>query len=310
MSLSTSTKRIIRYGLVGFFRNGFISLAAILIMTITLFVIGALMTFGSALTETLSQLTKKVDVNVYFVVEAPESDILNLKTSLERLPEVAEVTYVSRDEALSRFKERHKNDQLTLQALEELGQNPLGASLAVRAKDTTRYESIATFIENSPAATAAGDDRIIEKVNFSQNKGAIDRLSDIINTSRKLAFAAALFLALSSVLIAFNTIRLAIYTAKDEIAVMKLVGASPWYVRGPFIVSGVLYGLTSALVVLVAMYPIALWLEEPSRSFFGVFDTFTYFTTNFWSLALVVLGTGVLLGALSSYLAVRRYLNN
>jgi cell division protein FtsX len=111
MSLSTSTKRIIRYGLVGFFRNGFISLAAILIMTITLFVIGALMTFGSALTETLSQLTKKVDVNVYFVVEAPESDILGLKASLERLPEVAEVTYVSRDEALTRFKERHKNDQ-------------------------------------------------------------------------------------------------------------------------------------------------------------------------------------------------------
>jgi cell division transport system permease protein len=310
MSLSTSTKRIVRYGLVGFFRNGFISLAAILIMTITLFVIGALMTFGSALTETLSQLTQKVDVNVYFVVEAPESDILNLKTSLERLPEVAEVTYVSRDEALARFKERHKNDQLTLQALEELGQNPLGASLAVRAKDTTRYESIAKFLENSPAATAAGEDRIIEKVNFSQNKGAIDRLSDIINTSRKLAFAAALFLALSSVLIAFNTIRLAIYTAKDEIAVMKLVGASPWYVRGPFIVSGVLYGLASALVVLVAMYPIALWLEEPSRAFFGVFDTFTYFTTNFWSLAVVVLGTGILLGALSSYLAVRRYLNN
>ena len=117
MALWRDIKRIGRYGLIGFFRNGFVSLAAILIMTITLFVIAALLMSSAALQATLEGLTKKVDVNVYFVTTAPEERVLDLKKSLEALPEVAEVEYTTREQALEAFRERHKNDQLTLQAL-------------------------------------------------------------------------------------------------------------------------------------------------------------------------------------------------
>jgi len=308
MALWRDIKRVSRYGLIGFFRNGFVSLASIFIMTITLFVMATLVMAGNALQSTLAGLTEKVDVNVYFVTTAPEEKILDLKKSLEALPEVASVEYVTREQALQIFSERHKNDQLTLQALEELGDNPLGASLAVRAKDTSQYESIAKFLESSPASTAAGDQRIIEKVNFFQNKAAIDRLSNIIDTSRTLGFAVAIFLGIASVLIAFNTIRLVIYTSRDEIGVMKLVGAEHWYVRGPFVIAGILYGFISGVLVLVILYPLSLYLAEPSMRFFGNFDTFSYFTSHFASLFLIVVGMGVLLGAISSYLAVHRYL--
>ncbi len=310
MALWRDIKRISRYGLIGFFRNGFVSLAAILIMTITLFVIAVLIIGSAALQATLAGISEKVDVNVYFVTNAPEERILDLQKALEAIPEVAEVSYTTREQAIERFRERHKNDQLTLQALEELGDNPLGASLAIRARETSQYESIAKFLESSPAGGTGGE-RIIEKVNFFQNKAAIDRLTDIINTSRSLGLAVSIFLGIASVLIAFNTIRLAIYTSRDEIGVMKIVGAEHWYVRGPFVISGILYGAMSGILVLLVLYPISLYLATPSERFFGGhFDTLSYFTEHFPLLFLNVVGIGILLGAISSYMAVHRYLKH
>jgi len=310
MGIWVDIKRISRYGLVGFFRNGFVSLSAVLILTITLFVIASLLIASAALNTTLVQLTEKVDVNVYFTTNALEQDVLNIKASLEALPEVATVEYISRDEAIERFRERHKNDQLTIQALDELEDNPLGASLAIRAKETSQYESIANFLETIPGASGSGEGAIIDKVNFFQNKAVIDRLTDIIDTSRNLGISIAVFLGLASILIAFNTIRLAIYTSRDEIGVMKLVGAGHWYVRGPFVISGVLYGLISAVIVLIILYPMSLWMGPASERFFGSFNTFEYYTESFALIFLVVVGVGILIGSLSSYLAVRRYLKS
>jgi cell division transport system permease protein len=150
----------------------------------------------------------------------------------------------------------------------------------------------------------------IDTVNFNQNKAAIDRLGGIIDTSRAVGLGIALVLGLASLLIAFNTIRLAIYTARDEIGVMNLVGASHWYVRGPFVVAGVLYGVISGLLVLVLLYPLTAWLGPGSEKFFGTFNVFTYFVGAFPLMFLAVMGAGVALGALSSYLAVRRYLHS
>lgn len=300
-------KRVTRYGFTGFLRNGFVSLAAILVMTITLFVMSSIIIAGSALDAVLVQLTQKVDINVYFTTTAAESDILALKSSLEALPEVSQVSYISRDQALANFQARHANDQRTLQALQELGENPLAASLAIRAKETTQYESIAKFLEAS-SALAEGENRIVEKVNFFQNKSAIDRLTNIISASERMGVATAIVLAIASVLIAFNTIRLAIYTSKDEIAVMRLVGASRAYVRGPFIIAGFLYGVVAGALVLAALYPLSVWSGPASEKFFGTFNTFSYYTENFLFLFMVVMGAGVALGVFSSFLAVRRYL--
>lgn len=307
MSFWVTTKRVARYGIIGFIRNGFVSLAAVVIMTITLFVIAGLLVSGAALDATLKQLTEKVDVNVYFSTEASEEQVLGVQKAIEALPEVASVAYTSREQALAEFRERHKNDQLTIQALDQLTENPLGASLAIRAKETSQYESVAKFLESQQSTS---DGAAISKVNFYQNKTAIDRLTNIIDTSRRAGYALAAFLFAASLLITFNTIRLAIYTARDEIGVMNLVGASHWYVRGPFVIAGVLYGVIAGILVLVSMYPLMLWIGPTSERFLGNFNMFSYFTGNFSYLFLVIMGLGIVLGALSSFLAVRRYLSS
>ena len=308
MSLWLTTKRVARYGLIGFVRNGFISLSAILIMTITLFVVSMLFLMSGALKSVLADLTSKVDVTVYFTTSASEEQIQQLQEQVTALPEVASVTYVTRERALEEFQARHQNDQLTMQALQGLGENPLTASLEIRAKETSQYESISKYLD-AQQASGQGVGSVIDKVNFTQNKTAIDRLTNIIETSRSLGIAVAFIFGIASVLIVFNTIRLAIYTSREEIGVMNLVGASPWYVRGPFMITGVLYGMVSALIVLVVLYPLTVWLGPMSEKFFGVFNVYTYYISTLPLLFIIVCGSGIALGALSSYLAVSRYLN-
>ncbi len=303
----TTFKRVLRAGFVGFFRNGFVSLATILVMMITLFVIGSLLFMNAALTATLDQIKQKVDINAYFLTTASQESVLEVKSAVEKLPEVASVEYISREDALKTFKERHKDDQLTLQALEELDENPLGASLAVRAKDPSQYETIAKFLEGG-ATTQDGEEQIIEKVNYNQNKVVIDRLTGLINAIESAGLVFSIFLTLASIMIVFNTIRLAIYTNKDEIEVMQLVGADNWFVRGPYIVEGILYGLTAGVIVLFVFYPIAIYLGPVTESFFGTFNSFTFYISEFGMLFKYIVGSGIILGAISSFLAVRRYL--
>ncbi|MCD5384611.1 MAG: ABC transporter permease [Candidatus Pacebacteria bacterium] len=305
--INTTIKRVVKAGVVGFFRNTFVSLATILVMSITLFVIGSLLFMNAALESTLTQIKQKVDINAYFLTTATEEAVLEVKTAVERLPEVARVEYISREESLLRFKERHRDDQLTLQALEELEENPLGASLTIQAKDTGQYEVVAKFLEGR-IALSEGEEQIIEKVNYHQNKVVIDRLSDLTSSIEKAGLIFTIFLTFASVMIVFNTIRLAIYTNRDEIEVMQLVGASNWFVNGPYIIEGILYGLVAGVFTLFIFYPLSIYLGSATESFFGVFNSFTFYVNNFGMLFKYIVGSGVVLGAVSSFLAIRRYL--
>ena len=309
----TNTKRILRSGFISFFRNGFVSLAAILVMAITLFAVGSLLFSGALLDDSLQELRDKVDINAHFVIDAEESDILAVKDALEGLPEVAEVTYVSREEALARFEERHRDDELTLQALEELDENPLGASLSIRAKETQQYESIANFLE-SDSALSITETPIIDSVNYFQNKVAIDKLTEIIETSERSNLLKTVLLVVVSVLITFNTIRLAIYNSREEIRVMKLVGAGNWYVQGPFVVTGAMYGIVSSVVALALFYPVTQWFGPifyPFNFFSNIEDInlLAYYSSNFADIFLITFAVGIALGVVSSYLAVKRYIN-
>ncbi len=302
-----SVKRVIRSGVIGFFRNAFVSFATMLIMMITLFVIGASLFMNAALESTLEQIKNKVDINAYFLPGVSEDKVLEVKSALEQLPEVESITYTSKEDVLKQFKEEHKGDQLTIQALEELDENPFGASLAIRAKDPSQYERIAKFLEEHESAKS-GENRILEKVNYNQNKLVIDRLNRFMNAIDTFVLFVSSFLVIASIMIVFNTIRLAIYTNKDEIEVMQLVGASNWFVRGPYVIEGILYGFVSGLIVLFAFYPLAAYFGTVSEQFFGSFNTLTFYINEFGTLFLYIVGSGVLLGAISSFLAVRRYL--
>jgi len=303
-----SFKRTVHSGFVGFWRNAFVSLSAIFVMMVTLFVIGSVLFLSQLLDVSLAQIKDKVDINVYFTTDAVPTDILALKSSLEALPEVEEVGYVSREEALIAFQKKHQDDELTLQALDELGDNPLGAALRVRTKETSQYESIASFLDEKKQ-NAPGKGGFIDRINYTQNKDAIDTLTGIIDAIGRVSYIATIVLVLASILITFNTIRLAIYTSREEITVMRLVGAGNMFIRGPFILQGLMYGVIAGVLVLIAFYPLTLWLGEKTAVFFEL-NLFDYYVADFGHIFLVIVGSGMLLGAISSTLAIARYLRS
>lgn len=300
-------KRVLVSGGKNFMRGGAVSAATVLIMTVTLSIIGLLIFLSALLTFTLNSIKEKVDVSVYFVTTASETDILAVKSKIESLPQVASVTYTSADAALVAFRARHATDQLTLQALNELGGNPLDASLEVKAKDPSEYESIVNFLEASPALSSGGT-TIVDRINYAQNKEVIDRLSLAIQATREIGFAVVILFAIASVLIAFATIRLAIYVAKDEIAVMRLVGASNAYIQGPFIVTGIITGVTAALSVLLLLWPATWYAGVRTAAWFGGFNIATYYLSHFLLVFAILMLSGIVLGAIASVFAIHRYL--
>lgn len=302
----TNLKRIIRSGYRNFIRSGFTSVASILIMTITLFVITSLIFIQTALTASLNDIKEKVDITVYFVPDANEDLIKEVESSLKNIPEVKSISYTSADEALTLFKEKHSNDYLTLQALDELDENPLGASLNIKAKDPSQYESISNYFEDNDVVSKNGIN-IIDKIDYHQNKIVIDRLSSIINGAQRLGFVVSLVLILISIIITLSTIRLIIYMSKEEINIMKLVGAGSEYIKGPFIVSGILVGICAAVLTIIIFIPISIWLGNQMTDFIGI-NLFTYYKNNFFQLFIIMLGSGVVLGSVSSSFAVARYL--
>lgn len=301
-------KRVFRSGFINFWRNGFVSLASVLVMVITLFVIGSIIFTSALLTSSLNQIKSKVDINVYLTTTAQEDDILALKKNLQSLPEVQSVEYITRDQALSNFKKRHENDELTLQALDELGDNPLGAILNIRAKETTQYENIATYLQGKNILSHDGV-VFVDKVNYTQNKVAIQKLSNIIAAGQKLGLALSLVLSVISILITFNTIRLAIYISREEISVMKLVGASNKYIRGPFVIIGIMYGVVAGIITLLLFYPTTYWLGRATENFFTGINVFNYYISHFPQIFLIIIASGIVIGAVSSFLAVKKYLN-
>lgn len=300
-------RRMLVSGTKNFTRGGAVSAATVLIMTVTLGIIAFLIFLSALLSFTLSSITSKVDVSVYFVTTASESDILAVRDQLLKLPQVESVIYTSADQALAAFKERHANDQLTLQALDELGGNPLDASLAVQAKDPSQYESIVNFLQASPALSSSGTS-IIDRINYAQNKDVIDRLTLAINATRDIGFVIIVLFAIASILIAFATVRLAIYTAKEEIAVMRLVGASNFYIQGPFIVTGVITGLIAAAAVLVLLVPATWYAGTHTAGWFGGFDLASYYAGHFLLIFLILVVSGAVLGSVASVLAINKYL--
>lgn len=302
-----SLKRILKTGLKNFWRNGSVSFSSILIMTITLFVLGSLIFIGVLMNASLKQLEQKVDVNVYFLPAATETQVLSVKKGLEGLPEVSSVEYVSREQAIADFKSRHNNDELTLQSLQELGDNPLGARLNVTAKDVNQYGAIANYLAHDNSLTS-GSSSIVDNVNYSENKDAIDRLSQVIAGAERLGLAIVLVLALISIVITFNTIRMAIFISREEIGIMRLVGAGKAYVRGPFVVQGAIYGIISAIIVAIIFYPVTMWLGGVTEQFFLGLSIYSYYISNFGEIFLVLVGSGIFLGAVSSFLAVHKHL--
>lgn len=304
---TTLTRRIVTAGFRGFYRNRTVSLSSIFILTITLSILTSFYLFRAIFDYTLDQVREKVDVRIYFTVDATDAQIVDIKSKLLGLSQVKSVDYTSREQALSDFKAKHEGDQLTLQALDELGTNPFGASLSVVAKDISQYEAIAQQL-SSGSQLLGGSSGAVDKINYYQLKDSIDKLNNIIAWTNTVGFWLSMVFILMSCMIVYNTIRLAIFVYRDEIAVMKLVGASNMFIRGPFIVESILYALVATVITLGLFYPATIWITKKTVFFFEGMNIHQYFIDHILSLTGFLLLSGVVLAVISSLLAVRKYL--
>ncbi len=294
--------RIIRYGLRSFIRNGWLSLSTVGIMILALVVFEGLIVFNVMAKGAIGALQDKIDVSVYFKSNVAEDSILNIKRSLEGLMEVREVHYVSREVALEEFKKAHAEDEVITQTLEQLDENPLLASINIKANDPRHYDTIAEYLDKPVFKN------LIEKVTYAQNHIVIDRLISLVDTVKNGGALLTVFLSFLAVMITFNTIRLAIFSNSEQINVMRLVGASNNFIRGPYVVEGLIYGVIAAIVSFLIFIPVINFVSPYVANFIPEVNLKTYFNENFISLFFYQLLFGVGLGILSGVVAIRRYL--
>lgn len=295
-------KKIISRGWINFKRNSYLSVAATGVLALALVLFLGLLSLQFTTTQVVASLEDKVDISAYFKADAPEEQILAAQADLKTRPAVATVSYISRQQALADFKARHAQDALIQESLAQLDDNPLTASLNIKTKDASQYAAVAEWLQASKYKP------LLDKISFFENKTVIDRISRLSQTLKNWGLGATLTLALIAVLVTFNTVRLTIFNQKQEIEIMRLVGASNWHIRGPYLVEGACYGLFAALIALVLFYPILYFVSDKVATFIESVDLLGYFGRGAPQIVLLTAALGMTLGMVSSAVAIRKHL--
>lgn len=303
----TLFRRTIRSGLNLFGRSGILGVSSVAVMVVTLTVILGLFFTQAILDASLHTVESRVDITMYIADTANDETIASIQKDLESMSEIKSVEFISKEEALVRYRERHASDNVALQALDEVGHNPLRSSFVIHAKDTAQYESIINKLETDTTFLDQNKS-FITNVNFIRTKQVINKILLLRDGVKKFGYTLTMIFIIIAIMVTFNTVKLGIYTMKDEIEVMRLVGARGGYVRGPFIVAQVIYSLIASLITLLFFLGITYILRDSLTVFFGV-DLFQYYIKNILQISALIIFSGVFLGSLASFLSVSRYLN-
>ena len=296
--------RVLSFAIKSFWRNLGLSLTTILILVLTLTSFDVVLSVGAMTKAAMKLVENKVDISLLFKVDAPADKTDELKATLEKLPLVATLTFKSREEVLADFQTRHANDQDILSALKELPANPLGAILIIKAKEAKDYEEILKAI-NVPEYN-----NLIEEKTFDDHATVINKIGLVTSRAQKLALGISLLLLAIAFLIIFNVIKVAIYTHREEIGVMRLVGASNWFIRAPFLLEVIFFGFWAVFLSALLLYAGLHFGDFYVKRFFegADFSLAGYFNGNFFKIFGGEFLVLTVLGALSAALAMRRYL--
>ncbi len=299
--------RIVRTGVINFFRNASLAIAAMAVMVVTLSIILLSLVVNTTLSGTIKQITDKIDVSVYLKDEVTANERREFIQKLETLPNVASTKYLSKEEALEAYRQENINNPDLLTAINQTD-NPLPATIRIKPKDLDRVQEIQTFLNQEENKVLQAE----EPSYSGDRKEAIDKISHAANVLQRVGIAGIILFAVISVLIIFNTIQMAIFNRRDEISIMRLLGANTWYIRGPFVVETIMYGIISGLISILLIKSLFIASSGPlEASSLGLLDiTYAqrYFNDHFWILLFAQIGIGVIIGAGSSIIATRRYL--
>lgn len=300
--------RILQAGVINFIRNATLAIAAIAVMVITLTIVLFSVITNATLTHTIDDIAAKIDVSVFLKDTVSESQGRELVTQLEKQPNVESVSYLSKEDALRRYIEQNANNQ-TLATAASLANNPIPATIIIKPRELNKINDIKTFLTTPERAALQTQG----SPSYSGDRQkAIENISHATELLQRIGAVAVAVFAGVSALIIFNTIQMAIFNRRDELKIMRLLGASNWYIRGPFVVESAIYGALSAIISILiinsAFVASSGALQASSLGLLDINYASRYFAENFMQFLLFQLMLGIVIGTASSVIATRRYL--
>jgi len=298
--------RVIRFGIQNFSRNVWLAVATVSVLALTLVSINCLVVVNLLGKVAIDLVKSKIDVAVHFKPEIEEERVHTVRVSLMSLPEVKDVEYVSPAQSLERFSQLYKQDELIQKSLGEIGDNPFGSTLIIKAKTLEGYPTIVKALDEPIFAT------LIEEKDFDSREMMIAQVELVSKRVETFGLGASLFFCLITLLIIFNTIRVSIYTHREEIRIMRLVGAANSFIRGPFYVEAIIWSTLAMLVAIGLVYPILSLLQPYVQSFFGTttVDLLGFYKVNYLRIFGFQYLAVVLMALVTTKLATGRYLRS
>jgi cell division transport system permease protein len=300
--------RIINTGIVNFMRNLSLSIAAMAVMVVTLTIVLVSLIMNATFANTISQITSKIDVSVFLQDSVTTAQTDQFIASIKKLPDVSSVTYLNKQQALRVYEQQNAGNQQLLAAINSTT-NPIPATIHIKPYDLNKINDIRVFL-TKPQNQAL---QISGSPSYSgDRKIAIDKITHATNVLREIGIVSVIVFAVICALIIFNTIQMAIFNRRDEIQIMRLLGASTTYIRGPYVVesiiAGVLAAFISLLIVNSAFIASSNALQASSLGLLDINYANQYFDQNFFQLLGIQLMVGIVIATVSSVIATHRYL--
>ena len=301
--------RVIKYGAKSFVRNTWLSIAAIAIMVVTLVVLSATLIAANAMDNAIAQVSDKVDISIYIKQGATKTQVDGVVLKIKELDSVSNVAVLSPEAANRSINEKiidkfNITDEDLIKTMRD-APNKISWTINVTMTDLNKTDELQQLVDNDETIQSLLDEAI-KPTYASSHRETIDRITDIMNKVRIIGLSAAGVFAVIAILVVFNTIRMAIFNRKEEIYMMRLVGASRWFIVGPFVVEASIYGIVAAIIASLAIFGAVFGLR---KHFDGMLDSTAASMFQYWYLivaALVVVG--VLIGIFSALLATKKYL--
>lgn len=304
---TTTFSRVIKTGMVNFVRNAWLAIAAMAIMVVTLTIILFSIIVNATFNNTVQQITDKIDISIYLKDSVTQTQTNEFISALKALPNTEKVTYLDKSAALRSYMEQNAGNEQLLKAINETD-NPLPATIIVKPAQLNKIDEIRNFIDQAKWQKLQSD----PASDNGDRREAIDKITHATNILQKAGIVAVAIFATISVLIIFNTIQMAIFNRRDELQIMRLLGATTWYIRGPFVVETIIYGVLSAVISILIINALFITasssLQATSLGILDISYSQEFFQNYFWRLLLMQLVLGILIGAVSSIIATRRYL--
>lgn len=298
-----SAARVIKFAAQNIWRNLGLSFMTVSILVVTLLSVNVLITLNALTQHSVMLVKEKVDVSIFFKPEATPNQVQEIREYLSTFPQVQEVTLQSPEQVMQAFREKHGENSDVLISLDELAENPFGATITVRTAEAGHYQEVLAGLDTPDV------DAIVESMTYDEHGDAISKLEDITSSISRLMIGVTALFALIAFLIIFNTIRVAIYTQREEISIKKLVGASNWFVRAPFFLDGVVYTLLSVGIAIGLLALLMRLLDGFTRVTLNNFSLVQLFKDSPMLFVYQIIGV-LLLTWLSSALAMRKYLRS